>query len=142
MTLVRWKPMRNLISMNDEIDRFFNDFGMNFIEMDTVWKPTVDLSETEEGFEVKAELPGMKKEDIKVEMNDGLLILTGEKKQEKKDDKKNYHRIERAYGKFERSFRLPSNVKGEEIKAKYKNGVLTIEIPKSEEAKPKEIAVA
>jgi HSP20 family protein len=134
--------MRNMISINDEIDRFFNDFGMNFREMDTVWRPTVDLSETEEGFEVKAELPGMKKEDIKVEMNDGLLTLTGEKKQEKKDDKKNYHRIERAYGKFERSFRLPRNVKGEEIKAKYKNGVLTIEIPKSEEAKPKEIAVA
>ena len=142
MSLIRWTPMRNLVSINSEIDRFFNDFGMNFRESDTIWRPTVDLSETENGYEVKAELPGMKKEDINVELKDHVLTLTGEKKHEEKDEKKNYHRIERTYGKFQRSFRLPTEVKNDEIKARYRNGVLTIDIPKAEEVKPKEITVS
>ena len=142
MSLVRWNPTRNLISISDEIDRFFNDFGLNLRESDTVWRPSVDLSETENTYEVKAEMPGMKKEDIKVEVKENVLILTGEKKHETKDDKKNFHRLERVYGKFQRSFRLPREVKSEEIKAKYRNGVLTVEIPKTEEMKPKEVSVA
>jgi len=142
MTLVRWNPMRNLISLPNEIDRFFGDFGLNLRDFHTVWKPHVDLSESEDLYEVKAELPGMKKEDIKVEVHDNVLTLTGEKKQEEKSDKKNYHRIESSYGKFERFFRLPKEVKAEDIKANYKNGILTIDIPKVEETKPKEIAVS
>ena len=142
MSLVRWNPNRTLISISHEIDRFFNDFGLNLRESDTVWCPSVDLSETENTYEVKAEMPGMKKEDIKVEVKENVLILTGEKKHETKDDKKNFHRLERVYGKFQRSFRLPREVKSEEIKAKYRNGVLTIEIPKTEEMKPKEVSVA
>ena len=85
MSLVRWNPTRNLISISDEIDRFFNDFGLNLRESDTVWRPSVDLSETENTYEVKAEMPGMKKEDIKVEVKENVLILTGEKKHETKD---------------------------------------------------------
>jgi len=142
MTLVRWNPMRSLISLPNEIDRFFDDFGLNVRDFDTVWRPHVDLSESENSYEVKAELPGMKKEDIKIEVHDNVLTLTGEKKQENKTDKKNYHRIERSYGRFERCFRLPKEVKAEEIKAKYKNGVLSIDIPKTEETKPKEIVVS
>jgi HSP20 family protein len=142
MSLVRWNPNRNLISISDEIDRFFEDFGLNLRESDTVWRPSVDLSETENTYEVKAEMPGMKKEDIKVEVKENVLTLTGEKKHETKDDKKNFHRLERVYGKFQRSFRLPREVKSEEIKAKYRNGVLTIEIPKAEEMKPKEVAIS
>jgi len=142
MSLVRWNPNRNLISISDEIDRFFNDFGLNLRESDTVWRPSVDLSETENTYEVKAEMPGMKKEDIKVEVKENVLTLTGEKKHETKDDKKNFHRLERVYGRFQRSFRLPKEVKSGEIKAKYRNGVLTIEIPKAEEMKPKEVAIS
>ena len=142
MTLVRWNPMRSLISLPNEIDRFFGDIGLDLKDFDTIWRPHVDLSESEDLYEVKAELPGMKKEDIKVEVHDNVLTLTGEKKQEEKSDKKNYHRIERSYGKFERSFRLPKKVKAEEIKARYKNGILTIDIPKVEEMKPKEITVS
>ena len=142
MTLVRWKPSRSLISLPREIDRFFDDFGLNFRDFDTVWSPRVDLAESEDGYEVKAELPGLKKEEIKVEVHDQVLTLTGEKKNEEKSDTKNYHRVERTYGRFERSFRLPKEVKSDEIKAKYNNGILTIDIPKSEETKPKEIAVA
>ena len=142
MTLVRWKPSRSLISLPREIDRFFDDFGLNFRDFDTVWSPRVDLAESEDGYEVKAELPGLKKEEIKVEVHDQVLTLTGEKKNEEKSDTKNYHRVERTYGRFGRSFRLPKEVKSDEIKAKYKNGILTIDIPKSEETKPKEIAVA
>ena len=142
MTLVRWNPMRSLISLPNEIDRFFDDYGLNLRDSDTIWRPHVDLSESEDLYEVEAELPGMKKEDIKIEIHDNVLTLTGEKKQEEKSDKKSYHRIESSYGKFERSFRLPKEVKAEDIKAKYKNGILTIDIPKVEETKPKEIAVS
>lgn len=142
MTLVRWNPLRTLNTLPSELDRFFGDFGLNYNDSDSVWRPTVDLSETEENYEVKAEIPGMDKKDIKVEVHDHVLTLSGEKKHEEKVDGKNYHRIERSYGKFERSFRLPKEVKAEEIKAKYENGVLIVDIPKVEEAKPKEISVA
>ena len=125
-----------------EADRFFNSFGLDFNTTDSVWSPSVDISETENHYEVKAEVPGLKKEDIKLAVEDNVLTLSGEKKTEKETDKKNYHRLERAYGRFERSFRLPKQVNVENIKASYKNGVLTVNIPKSEAVKPKEIAVS
>ena len=142
MSLVKWNPYRNLISLPDEIDRFFNGFGLDLNESDSVWSPTVDISETENQYEVNAEIPGLKKEDIKLSVEDNVLTLSGERKVEKETDKKNYHRIERAYGKFERSFRLPKEVDAENIKANYKNGVLTVQLPKTEAVKPKEIAVS
>ncbi|MFH1942155.1 MAG: Hsp20/alpha crystallin family protein [bacterium] len=142
MTLVRCKPMRNLVSLPNEIGRFFNDFGLNLGEQDTVWSPPVDVSETEKTYEIKAEMPGMDKKDIKVSFNDNVLTLSGEKNQEKDEKKKNYRRMERVYGRFERSFRLPLKVKSEEIKANYRNGVLTVEIPKDEEARVKEVVVS
>ena len=142
MTLVRWRPMRSLTTLPSDLDRFFEDFGLGWSQSDRAWSPSVDLSETEDKYEVKADLPGMKKDEIKISFNDSVLTLTGEKKHEEKVDEKNYHRVERAYGKFERSFRLPKDVKADQIKANYKSGVLSIEIPKSEKAKPKEIAVS
>jgi len=142
MTLVRWKPQRNLMSLPDSIDRFFDDFGLGWRHFDSVWHPSVDVSETENSYEVKADLPGMKKDEIKISYQDNVLTLTGEKSHEEKKDKKNYHHVERAYGKFQRSFRLPKDVKADQIKASYRNGVLNIEIPKAEEAKPKEISVS
>ena len=141
MKLVRYNPMRNLISLPYEIDRFFDDYGLGFKGQDSVWSPSVDLSETDDHYEVKAEIPGMKKDEINISVKDNVLTLSGEKKQEEKSDNKNLYRVERMYGLFERSFTLPKNVKADEIKAKYKNGVLTVEIPKAEEVKPKEIVV-
>ncbi len=141
MKLVRYNPARSLISLPYEIDRFFDDFGLGLKNTDSVWNPSVDLSETDDHYEVKAEIPGMKKEEIKISVKDNVLTLSGEKKQEiKKDDEKAY-RIERMYGQFERSFTLPKNVEADAIKAKYKDGVLTVQIPKTEEVKPKEIVV-
>ena len=141
MQLVKFRPYRSLISLPEEVERFFSDLGFDAADSDTMWSPSVDLSESENTYEVKAEIPGMKKEDIRVSYEDDVLTLTGEKKQEKETKKKNYHRVERAYGRFQRSFRLPKTVNKDEIKAKYEDGVLTVEIPKTEAAKPKEIAV-
>ena len=141
MTLVRWKP-RHLTSLPPDIDRFFEDFGFGWKHFDRAWSPSVDLSETDDKYEVAVDLPGMKKDEIQIQYRDNVLKLSGEKKHEEKTDKKNYHRAERAHGRFERSFRLPKDVKAEYIKASYKDGVLHVEIPKAEEVKPKEIAVS
>lgn len=138
MTLIRWNPFRTLASLPLEVERFFEDFGLS---NDTVWVPSVDVTETDDAYELKAELPGLKKEDIHVSVEDNVLCLKGEKKQESESKTKSVHRIERMYGKFERSFRLPNGVKANEIKAKYENGILTVRLPKSEEAKRKEIPV-
>lgn len=138
MTLIRWNPFRTLASLPLEVEKFFEDFGLS---SDTVWVPSVDVTETDDAYEFKAELPGLKKEDIHVSVEDNVLCLKGEKKQESESKTKSVHRIERMYGKFERSFRLPNGVKANEIKAKYENGILTIRLPKSEEAKRKEIPV-
>jgi HSP20 family protein len=142
MSLIRWNPRRSLISLPKELDRFFNDFGLDLENFDTVWRPSVDLSETEDSYEVKADIPGMKKEDIQVSYRENVLTLTGEKKKEMKSSKDNYHRLERSYGKFERSFWLPKEVNAEEIKARYRNGVLNVKIPKAEEIKPREISIS
>ena len=100
------------------------------------WIPSVDVSETEAGFEVRAELPGVAKDDLHVSIKDNLLTLSGEKRQEKVDDAHNYHRVERRYGSFQRKFALPREVETDEIKAEFNDGVLTLSIPKPEAAKP------
>ena len=100
------------------------------------WTPSVDVSETEAGFEVRAELPGVAKDDLHVSVKDNLLTLSGEKRQEKVDDTQNYRRVERRYGSFQRRFALPREVETDEIKAEFNDGVLTLFIPKPEAAKP------
>ena len=105
------------------------------------WTPSVDVSETETGFEVRAELPGVAKDDLHVSVKDNLLTLSGEKRQEQVDDTHNYRRVERRYGSFQRKFALPREVETDDIKAKYNDGVLTLSIPKPEAAKPTEIPV-
>jgi HSP20 family protein len=140
MTLVRCNPSRHLASLPLDVESFFENYGLG-LGRDTVWNPSVDIVESEEAYELKAEIPGLKKEDIQVSLEDGLLTIRGEKKKETETEKKNYHTIERVFGKFERSFRLPENVRGDSIHAKYDNGVLSIDIPKAEESKPKQIEV-
>ena len=141
MSMIRWTPRKSLMNSPSYLDQLFNDFGMDFQGSDTVWSPAVDIAESEKGYEVKAELPGMKKDEIKISFKDDVLTLSGERKSEKEENGKNFHRIERSYGEFERCFHLPKNVKVSDIKADYKNGILTVNIPKSEEEKPKEIAI-
>ena len=144
MTIVRWAPFRDMLNIQDEMNRLFNAYFAQSPEKGEgmVWHPFVDISESDDAIMVTAEVPGMKKEDIKVSIQDNILTLSGEKKQEKEDKGKNYHRIERAFGVFERSFSLPVSVQSDKVKAVYKEGILTITLPKSEEAKPKEISVS
>lgn len=145
MTLVRWAPreksmFHDLLSMQNEMNRLFTNFWND--EPSTMnWSPSVDIAEGKDEFTVKVELPGIDKKDVKVTVQDNVLIIQGEKKQESETTEKNYHRIERSFGSFARSFRLPSLVKAEKIEAQYKDGILTIVLPKSEEAKAKEIEV-
>jgi HSP20 family protein len=105
------------------------------------WVPSVDVSETNGEYQIKAEIPDVKKEDVKVTLEDGVLTIQGQRKQEKEDKGTKYHRVERAYGSFVRSFTLPDLVDEEKVKAEFKDGVLSLQLPKSEKAKPKAIEV-
>jgi HSP20 family protein len=105
------------------------------------WVPSVDVSETEGEYQIKAEIPDVKKEDVKVTVEDGVLTIQGERKQEKEEKGKKYHRVECSYGSFVRSFTLPDLVDEGKVKAEFKDGVLNLKLPKSEKAKPKSIEV-
>lgn len=149
MTLVRWNrscdPFREMNSLQRDMNRLFDDnlrgwFGGR--EGLTRWAPPVDVYEKEDEIVITAELPGMKQDDIEVEVHDGILSIRGEKKVENEINEQNYHFVERTYGTFERSFTLPAKVQGESVKATYKDGVLKVHLHKAEEAKPKKISVS
>jgi HSP20 family protein len=142
MAIVRWEPARELASMEvDRLNRMFTDFyGEAFSR--SAWVPAVDIYETDAHEVVlKAELPDMKREDISVTFENGVLTLKGERKFEQEANKENYHRVERRHGTFSRSFTLPNTVDASRISAAYKDGILTIRLPQREEAKPKQIDV-
>jgi len=145
MALTRWQPMRELSRMREDMDKLFEDFFSTRPErtglLEGAWHPSVDISETDDEIIAKAELPGLTHDDINISLTDSILTLKGEKKQEKEDKGENYHRVERNYGSFQRTFTLPASVQSENTKAAFRNGVLTINIPKTEEAKPKEIKI-
>ena len=146
MTLVRWNPSRELEEMSDRLNRMFNRQALsqaNAKETMVVadWVPSVDVSETDGEYQIKAEIPDVKKEDVKVTLEDGVLTIQGERKHEKEEKGKKYHRVERSYGSFARSFTLPDLVDEEKVKAEFKDGVLNLQLPKSEKAKPKAIEV-
>ena len=139
------RPMRNLFNLHNQMEKVFSDLfashdGETDIE-ETSWIPTVDISETENGFEIRAELPGVSKKDVNVSVTDNLLTIKGEKHQEEETDGKDYHRVERRYGSFQRSFTLPRHIETDAIKAEFKDGVLTLGIPKTEAAKPTEVPI-
>lgn len=140
MTLVRWNPVRELASMEvDRLNRMFSEFYGGF---DRAWVPAVDVYENDDHeFVLKAELPAMKREDIAITYDDGVLTLKGERKSEVETSRDTYHRVERQYGSFMRSFTLPATVDAARIQASYKDGVLTIRVPQREEAKPKQIEI-
>jgi len=153
MSIVRWKPMHDLATfpsdilgmqreMNKMFDRFFQSGGLAENELTpSNWLPAVDLVEKDSEFVAKVELPGVKKEEVKITLHDNILSIRGEKKEEKETKESNYHRLERSYGSFQRSFTLPTSVKNDKVEAEYKDGILTITLPKAEEAKRKQIDV-
>ena len=141
MALVRWNPIGQLAGMEvDRLNRMFNELYQDNFNRD--WTPPVDIYETE-GREVviKAELPEMKREDISVTFEDNVLTLTGERKLDQEVKRESFQRVERRYGSFSRAFTLPPTVDGSQISASYKDGVLTIKLPRREESKPKQIQV-
>lgn len=146
MALVRWDPFRDIITLRERMDKMFEDSLARFrmpeeATMPTFWSPSVDIYETDENIVLKAELPGVDKKDVSVEVKDNTLILKGERKREKEVKEENYHRVERSFGTFMRSFSLPVTVKQDQVKAKFKDGVLEVTLPKAEEAKHKQVKV-
>ena len=146
MNLVKWNPWREMDTFQDRINRFFDwpaltsewrgdEAGMGS------WKPMVDIYEDEKNIVIKAELPGVDKKDIHVDIKDRVLTLSGERSYDNEVKEDNYYRRERAYGKFQRAFSLPDTLDPDKIKADFKDGVLKIDIPKPEEKKPKQITV-
>ncbi len=140
MELVRWEPFAGL---GDDVRSIFNDLvDENFDRSLSKWYPAVDVLEGKDSYLIRAELPGMKREDIKVEVKDGTLVLSGERKSEKPAEGVEYRHAERINAKFWRSFSLPETVKQESIEATYKDGVLEIRVPKVEKAKPRQIEIS
>ena len=146
MAIVRWDPFRDLNMLQDRMNRLFEDAGRNWKGDEpaatTTWSPSVDIFETEGEIVVKAELPGMDRKDISLNLENNVLTLKGERRFQKETKEENYHRIERAYGGFSRAFSIPASVEDEKIRADYKDGVLKILLPKKEQAKPKQIKIA
>lgn len=146
MALIRWDPFQEMSALQERMNRLFSDVraqapvrGEEIVQ--GAWIPAVDIFETNEAIVLKAELPGKTAQDISVEVKDNTLTLKGEKKFEKEVKEENYHRVERSYGSFQRAFTLPGTIHQEKVKAKFKDGILEITLPKVEEAKPKQVKV-
>ncbi|MGB7054639.1 MAG: Hsp20/alpha crystallin family protein [bacterium] len=138
----KWEPFSELVTMRDDVDRLFDVFfGTQPQTIDDLWRPSIDIEESNGNLMVKAEIPGMKKENIKVSVKEDMLTISGERKQENETRDKTYHRIERSYGQFRRMIRLPAEVDADKVKASYKDGVLSVTLPKPESMKPKHIDV-
>ena len=142
MTLVKFKPSNEVVNFDKRIRQFFDDFNapfcgnwMNFDFNTSMFTPRVDVTEDNENLYVEADIPGVDKKDVKVSVVGDVLTISGEKKKESRDEKKNYYRIERTSGSFSRSFTLPSEIHSDKIAAEFKDGVLKITLPKTEEAK-------
>jgi HSP20 family protein len=142
-TISRLEPFRGYSSLQDQVNRLFSEAfrGQNEESALTTWAPAVDIYETQNELVVKADLPDVNEKDIDVRVENNLLTIRGERKFEKNVSGDNYLRVERAYGNFSRSFSLPNTINAEAIAAEYKNGVLTVTLPKREESKPRQVKV-
>jgi HSP20 family protein len=146
MNLVRFDPLRELEDMTFRLNRFFGppaqrraDDGDGTMFAD--WSPAMDIQETDKEYLVKADLPDVKREDVKVAIEEGILTVEGERKQEKEEKNKKFHRVERSYGKFVRKLAVPAEVDAQKVAAEFKDGVLNVHLPKSPLAKPKSVDV-
>jgi HSP20 family protein len=144
MTIVRWEPLRELGSLQNEMNRLFNtvfDTPANGGSTLRRWVPSMDLVETEDHFVLRADLPGMGEEDIKIEFEDGTLTVSGERKAEHESKNEGYYRVERAFGSFSRSLTLPKGIDAEAVTANFDRGVLEVRVPKPEQRKPRRIEI-
>jgi HSP20 family protein len=143
--IARWDPFRDLVSIQDELNRLF---GRTYSGTEATrpgatgsWMPPIDVSETKDKLVLAVELPGIEADEVEVSIEDSTLTVSGSREFKQESDEENYHRIERRYGSFSRSIRLPEGVEAEEVDARFDKGVLTIEVPKREETKPRRIEV-
>ena len=146
MNLVKITPWTGMTAFHDNVNRFFDDSFFRFGGLNEEtglynWNPVVDIYEKDDALVIKAELPGMDKKDIAIDLKDGVLTLKGERVHDKEVKEENYYRKERVFGEFQRAFKLPAEADSEKITADFKDGVLKIDIPKPEEKKPKKITV-
>ncbi len=151
MNLIRWDPYRELEEMGDRLNRMFVGLGRPGLGRPSEltresltnpdWSPMVDITETVDEYLIKAEIPEVKKEEVKVWVEDGVLTLQGERKKEKEEKGRKFHRMERYYGLFLRTFVVPDNVDETKVKAEFKDGLMFVHLPKTEKAKPKAIEV-
>jgi HSP20 family protein len=146
MTIVRWDPFRNMTTLQDRINRIFDETASRSQDYDVEvsqcdWRPVVDIYDSEKAIVINAELPGVTKDTITLDVKENILTLKGERKSDEEVRKENYYRMERCFGTFERAFTLPSTVDPAKITANFKDGILKIEIPKAEEKKPKQITI-
>ncbi|MEW6554378.1 MAG: Hsp20/alpha crystallin family protein [Actinomycetota bacterium] len=148
MAIVRWDPFRDLLNLQDEVNSLFRRSFFRGVEVPAAvettvsWAPALDMHEDSEKLTVEVELPGLEAKDIDISLEDDILHIKGERKFGSEVKEENYHRIERAYGYFERNIPLPRKVNGEKVSASVNGGVLRIELPKADEAKPKQIPIA
>ena len=147
MAVIKWDPFRDLNMLQDRMNRLFEDAGRGIRRNEepastTIWSPAVDIYETDGEIVVQAELPGMDRKDIALHLENNVLTIRGDRQFKKETKEDNYHRIERSYGGFSRSFSIPTTVDEEKIRADYKDGVLKVALPKKEQAKPKQIQIA
>jgi HSP20 family protein len=144
-TLMKWNSFGELDEMQNRLGGLFAGFPIRMGNGENLrladWSPQVDITEDDQEYLVKTDLPEIKKDDVKVIVENGILSISGERKSEKEEKKKRYHRIERSYGSFERSFTLPENAEGTKVSAEFKEGVLKVHLPKSASAKPKKMEV-
>lgn len=143
-TLVRWEPVRELDSLQGEMNRLFDSFfgsGNGGSARAGRWMPAMDLVETEDALVLKADLPGLTRDDVSIEVKDRVLVISGERKVEHSDSANGVHRVERSFGNFARSLTLPDGIDSEGIAADFDNGVLEVRIPKPEERKPHRVEI-
>ncbi|MBA2882750.1 HSP20 family protein [Desulfosalsimonas propionicica] len=145
MALVRWNPWTTLPTLQDRINRLFEDAVPATESREDVglfeWRPMVDTYEKDDAIMIKAELPGVKKDDISIDVNNGVLSIKGERSHEDDVNEENYYRRERFYGKFQRAFTLPDNADADKIEAGFKDGVLEVKVPKTEQSKGKKVEI-
>ncbi|MGB9720155.1 MAG: Hsp20/alpha crystallin family protein [bacterium] len=137
-----WEPFQDLVRFDDDFDHIYDSMVRRFFAPEVrSWMPAIDIAENNGNIEVRAEIPGVNKEDLKVTVDGDLLSISGERKKESETKDKKFHRIERYYGRFSRTINLPYSVEADKVKASYKDGILNITLPKPESVKTKEIEV-
>lgn len=149
MALVKWNPTKDLLKFERDFNKIFKSFSNRFgvskrfeeDYADASWAPLADVVENDKSYTITVDLPGLTKKDIKVSYSNGLLSINGERKSEKESKDSNYYKVERSFGKFYRCFNMPEGIDEDKIDAKFEDGILKIEVAKSEEAKPKQIEI-